>query len=254
MSIDIVRIDVGFGGRPALRAISGNLQPGRITAVVGPNAAGKTTLLRCVAGVLGPDQGEIRLDDESIQSLSAAGRSRRIAYLGQRSTVAGGFTAGEVVAFGGLGRRRDPARVPDVLAEVGLETEVDRSFQTLSAGQQQRVALARAIYQAETATPGWLVLDEPFAAQDPKEVARILSRLAAWRAAGHGALIAIHDLRVARAIADQAFLLKDGRLVGAGDAAEVLTAARLGELFEVDFDDTPAGPIARWTATDGASE
>ena len=244
MSIDVDGLDVTFGSLAALQSVSCRIPAGRITAVVGPNAAGKTTLLRCIAGVLEPQRGDVRLDDVPVRSMQPAARARRIAYLGQRSSVVGGHTVAEVVGFGGLGRRRDEARILASLCDVGLEREASRRYQDLSAGQQQRVSIARTTYQVGGGDGGWLVLDEPFAAQDPREVVRILERLSAWRAAGHSAVVAIHDLRIARAISDEVVMVRGGRVFSTGPTESELVASRMSELFEVSFVDTPSGPIA----------
>lgn len=245
MNLEAIDVDVAFGSHLALQGVSCAMPPGRITAVIGPNAAGKTTLLRCLAGVLQPTAGEVRLGGTGLQGLAAFDRAQRIAYLGQRSVVVGGHAVGDVVGFGGLGRRPDETRIAEALARVGLESEVSRPFHELSAGQQVRASLARAVHQVECSADGWLVLDEPFAAQDPKEVVRLLDLLATWRAGGGAVVIAIHDLRVARAIADEVVFLRDGRLCGTGTASEILVADRLEALFDVAFDETDAGPVAR---------
>ena len=244
MNIDVSDLDVSFGSLAALQGIACRIPAGRITAVIGPNAAGKTTLLRCIAGVLEPQRGEVRLDGVPVRSMEPAARARRIAYLGQRSSVVGGHTVAEVVGFGGLGRTRSEEGILESLRDVGLERDASRRYQELSAGQQQRVSLARTVYQVGHGEKGWLVLDEPFAAQDPREVVRILERLSAWRAAGHSAVVAIHDLRIARAISDEVILVRGGRLFSAGQTGAELVASRMSELFEVPFVDTPFGPIA----------
>ena len=251
MSLEAIDLDVAFGEIAALRGVSLRLPAARITAVVGPNAAGKTTLLRCLAGVLAPDGGEVRLDGTPLGGLAVGRRAPRIAYLGQRSSVVGGHSAAAVVSFGGLTRPRDAAGIDSALRDVGLHAEAGRPFEDLSAGQRQRVSLARAIHQVAAPSEGWLILDEPFAAQDPREVVRILERLAGWRAAGGSAVIAIHDLRIARAIADEVVLLRDGAMMACGATETELVASRMATLFEVPFEDTAWGPVARFDGPDG---
>ena len=251
MNIDVSELDVSFGSLAALQGVACRMPAGRITAVIGPNAAGKTTLLRCIAGVLEPQRGDVRLDGVPVHSMQPAARARRIAYLGQRSSVVGGHTVVEVVGFGGLAGRRNEERILESLRDVGLEREASRRYQDLSAGQQQRVSLARTMYQVGGGRGGWLVLDEPFAAQDPREVVRILERLASWRAAGHSAVVAIHDLRIARAISDEVVMVRGGRVFSTGQTSSELVASRMSELFEVPFVDTPSGPIAEFEPSAG---
>ena len=154
-----------------------------------------------------------------------------MAYVPQRPEVGLPFRVEEVVALGLHARRGDPSRVRRALEQVGLQGLAQRAFHTLSAGQQQRAAVARAL--AQHAPGGVLLLDEAFSAIDPPECASLVRVLRALAAEGATILAATHDLAVAAALADDAWLVRDGRTVDFGPAARVLAPEPLGQFLGV---------------------
>ena len=234
MSVRIEHLCHSYGTVVALRDVSAQAEAGRITAIVGPNAAGKSTLIRCVIGVLRPGEGGVLIDGEAVSSMSAPQMARRAAYVPQRSVVAAAFTVREVVELGRYALPRDQGRIEEALERLELTDLADRPYPALSVGQQQRVTLARAL--AQLPERGLLVLDEPTAAMDLRHAERCMKLIREIADAGGTVLVAMHDLSMAALWADEAWLLDDGRLEASGPADEVLAPDRLEAVFGVGFE------------------
>ena len=159
-----------FGTAPALAGVDFGVGPGESVAVTGPSGSGKSTLLHCLAGIMRPDSGEVRLFDERIDTLSERRRSHlrrtRFAFLFQFGQLLPELPAEENVALplmlGGVPRKNalDPARAE--LRRLGLEGKEGRRPGELSGGEAQRVALARAL----VVRPAVVFADEPTGALD----------------------------------------------------------------------------------------
>jgi iron complex transport system ATP-binding protein len=223
-----------YGGVQALADVSVAAAAGKITAVIGPNAAGKSTLLRCAIGGLRPTQGRVLIDGEPAHRLPTARLARRVAYVPQRSVVSAAFTVREVVELGRYALPPDRARIDDALDRLDLVQVAGRPYPALSVGQQQRAALARAV--AQLAGDGHLVLDEPTSAMDLRHVrdtVRLLRRLADG---GATVVVAVHDLTLAAAAADECWLLDRGRLAASGPTRSVMDLDRMASVFGVGFE------------------
>lgn len=232
--LTVDRLSVRFGTIDALRDVSVAIEPQRMTVVIGPNAAGKSTLLRCLAGALRPMSGSVRLDGQPAHRIPARALARRMAYVSQRPTVAAAFTVREVVELGRYALPRDTDAVNTVMREMELVELADRVVPTLSVGQQQRVAVARALAQLQRG--GVLALDEPTAAMDMKHALRCIAQLRARAADGATVIMSVHDLTHAAALADDVLLLGDGRLVAHGPVDQVMTPQTLNGVFDVPFE------------------
>lgn len=212
------RLVVGHGGRPLLPACDFEVQPGRLTMVLGRNGSGKTTFFRTVLGLLPPVSGRVR-----------RGPGVRLSYVGQGLALDRilPLRARDVVAWGRLtgwsflGRRNGGARAAcdRALAEAGAASLADRPFRDLSEGQKQRVLLARML----AAEPQVGFLDEPTAAMDAvaeEEAIAHLSRLARER--GLAIVVISHVLGLASRFADEViFLDRDDGVVVNGPPAVV---------------------------------
>lgn len=245
MPIALEQLSHSYDTVDALRDVSAHATPGAITAIVGPNAAGKSTLVRCIIGALRPTRGAVMLDRTPTHDLSPSTIATRIAYVSQRPTVSADFTVREVIELGRYVLPADPNRVDRALDAMELRELAHRPFATLSAGQQQRVTMARALAQLDEHN-GHLILDEPTSAMDLLHVQRTMALLR--RCADHGAtvLVILHDLTTAAAVADDAWLLDDGQLIAGGPVDDVLTPTRLKAIFKVGFhwiDDPHAGRL-----------
>ena len=233
MTIHVEQLSHRYGNIEALRDVTVKARPGAITAIVGPNAAGKSTLMRCMIGALHPSAGGVIINGSPAHRQSAANLARQVAYVPQRPLVAAAFTVREVVEMGRYALPSRPKRIEHAMNELELTELADRPFATLSNGQQQRVTVARALAQLND--DGHLILDEPTSAMDLLHVQRTMSLLCDRAERGVTVLLVLHDLTTAAAIADEAWLLDDGRLMASGPVNSVLTPERLTDIFHVRF-------------------
>ncbi|MGP3978740.1 ABC transporter ATP-binding protein [Streptomyces sp. 8N114] len=206
------------------------------TVVVGPNACGKSTLLRALSRMLKPAEGQVLLDGSDIAGIPAKALARTLGLLPQSSTAPDGITVADLVARGryphqGLLRQwsRDDERVvAESMAATGVEKLGDRFVDELSGGQRQRVWIAMALAQQ---TP-LLLLDEPTTYLDIAHQIEILDLCARLHEEEGRTLVAVlHDLNHAARYATHLIAMRDGRIVAQGDPREVVTAELVEEVF-----------------------
>ncbi|MHC4414491.1 MAG: ABC transporter ATP-binding protein [Planctomycetota bacterium] len=251
MTLAVVRLTHCYGPLRALDGVDVEATPGRITAVIGPNASGKSTLLRCIIGGLRPTEGQVLIEGAPAHRLKTKRRAQRIAYVPQRAVVSAAFTVREVVELGRYALPPDRGQVELALRRLDLADVAGRPYPALSVGQQQRTTLARAV--AQLARDGHLILDEPTSAMDLRHVRDSLMLLGELAEAGATVLIAMHDLPLASIVADDCWLLESGRLVAAGTTSEVLKLERLRAVFGVRFEwiERPGRPPILHAAGEG---
>lgn len=231
MGLNADNLSVTLGERLVLEGLSAALAPGRVTAVLGANGAGKSTLLRALAALVPVQGGRAMLDGADVAAMSGGERARAIGYLPQDGTVHWNMRVDDLVALGRLPHGdRDPAAIADALARTGTGGLADRPVRTLSGGERARVLLARVL----AGGPKWLLADEPLASLDPLHQLETLAMLRATAAEGMGIVVVLHDLTQAARVADDVVLLKDGRILAAGDAAATLTPANLADTYGVE--------------------
>lgn len=220
MSILIENISKNFGSLRALRNINLEIPTGTLTALVGPSGSGKSTLLRLRAGFEVPDTGRVWLHGRNVTNLPPATRELGVVF--QSYALFPHLTVWENVAFGlkqrGLSLHEQSKQITKTLNLVGLSAFSERFPSQLSGGQRQRVALARAL----ALEPQVLLLDEPFAALDPK----VRRDLRTWLRDLHKnvvvtTLLVTHDQQEAREVADQLVVFRSGRIEQAGPPREV---------------------------------
>jgi len=222
---------------------------GEITVIVGPNACGKSTLLRALSRLLRPKQGAVLLDGEVIHRLPTKEVARQLGLLPQSPIAPEGILVGDLVARGRTPHqslfqqwsRYDEAAVRHALAATSTYDLVDRAVDELSGGQRQRVWIAMALAQ-ET---DLLLLDEPTTFLDIAHQVDVLDLVASLnRDAGRPIVLVLHDLNLACRYAHHLVAMHDGMIVASGPPAEVITAARVHEAFGLDcvvIDDPVSG-------------
>ncbi len=229
-------------GRRIVHDIDLSFTPGVVTAVVGPNGSGKTTVMHLGAGLRQPSEGRVFFDGKPLAKLSPKQRARRMAIVEQHPSTDLDLTLRQVVSLGRIPHigfwpgARDPHReAVDQAMEVAEVADLaDRRWVTLSGGERQRAHLARAIAQE----PEVLLLDEPTNHLDLSHQLDFLERVSGL---GVTVVAVLHDLDLAAAFCDEVVVMNHGRVHASGAMTEVLTGGLVGDVFDVtarvSFDD-----------------
>jgi iron complex transport system ATP-binding protein len=237
-----LRVDVP--GRVLVDRFTCALAAGEFIALLGGNGAGKSLLLRTLAGLRPPAQGTVRLAGSPLSGLTRRDIAARLGFLPQDPDAAPQGMLAETVLLGRFAHlgllqapdADDERRVTVALANVGLSALATRELATLSGGEQRRAAIARLLVQA----PSIYLLDEPTNHLDPAQQLAILEHLSALTRAGATVIASLHDPNLALRFADRVCLL-----AGDGSTAlipvEELDAARLGALYGVGFVEARVG-------------
>ena len=239
-----VALTKAYGDREVLKGVSLEVPKGKIVGLLGPNGAGKTTTFRCIIGFEKPDSGKVILDGEDITNLPPHKRAKKgLAFLPQEPSVFPDLTVFEnILMFAEiLYRDREKAEVVtiELLKDFNLFYLKDSRAGSLSGGERRRLEIARLFLK----TPRYLLLDEPFAGVDPKqvgEIKRLIKTLKARYQAVHpiGILITDHNVWETMKFVEWVYILDEGRVLFAGlpeDAAKHPEVRRryLGEDFKL---------------------
>jgi iron complex transport system ATP-binding protein len=232
--IEVRLASVQAGNAVLIEDVDLDVCAGEVVAIVGPNGAGKSTLLAAIAGDRRLARGVVALHGRDVRSVSIGKLATMRAVMPQRSQLSVAFTAREVVQLAGL--TIDRALALQCLADVELESFGDRSYLTLSGGEQQRVQLARVMAQLAMSRRGALLLDEPTSALDARHQQLVLSLARRAARAGHAVVAVLHDLTLAARWCDRAVLLAGGRVIGVGQPDAIFTAAHLETAYSTRFE------------------
>jgi iron complex transport system ATP-binding protein len=232
-----------------LSATSFQAHERELVAILGPNASGKSTLLRLISGTIAPLSGRVELDGQETSRLDARTRAQRIAVVHQESPMIYPALAGDFVLQGRypygralrLASRDDISIARNALAQVGAEHLAGRAIGELSGGEKQRVILARALAQQ----PRLVLLDEPTLHLDIGAQVELLERLRRLAEGNRYAVVVVtHELALAAEFADQVVLLQHGRCLRVGSPAAVYQRELLEQVFEAPLE-VELGPAGR---------
>ena len=235
MRITTEQLKAVLGSNEILKGIDFQAQDNEFVGIIGPNGSGKSTLLRCLYRVLEPTQGAVYLDGKALSSYRYQESAKRISVVAQHNYYNFDFTVREVVLMGRAPHKKaldrdnadDYRIVRESLRKVGMQDFEDRSFSTLSGGEQQRIILARALAQQ---TP-CLILDEPTNHLDIKYQFQLMNIV---KGLGCTVISAVHDLNIAALYCDRLYAIKSGRVIASGSPQEILTRELIRQLYEVD--------------------
>jgi len=223
-AIELLGVGKRYGAHAALADVSLTVEAGQFTALVGGSGSGKTTLLKTINRLATPDAGAVRVLGEDVAGLEPPALRRKIGYVFQEIGLFPHLSVGENIAITpkllGWDKTRIAARVAALLELVALPQEVAaRAPAALSGGQRQRVGVARAL----AAEPSLMLMDEPFGALDPVTRDALGSDYRALHdRLGLTTVMVTHDMAEAVLLADRIVVLRDGRIVADGAAADLL--------------------------------
>jgi len=235
MKINAEDIRLSYGAAEILKGVSIRAEGHEFVGLIGPNGSGKSTLLKCIYRVLKPDAGAVWLDGNELSALSVKESAKKQAVVAQHNYYNFEFTVREVVLMGRAPHKKALERdntedyriVEAALETVGLSGFADRSFSTLSGGEQQRVILARALAQQ---TP-CLILDEP---TNHLDITHQLQMMRIVKNLDVTVLSAVHDLNIAAMFCDRIYAIQDGQIVGEGTPEELFTPGFIREIYGVE--------------------
>jgi len=235
MRLETEQIEMFYGAQQILKEVSIHVEHGEFVGIIGPNGSGKSTLLKCIYRVLKPDKGCVMLDGEILDSMSYRTSAKKMAVVAQHNHYNFDFLVRDIVLMGRSPHKRalerdhaDDYKIADeALEKVGMTDFAERTFSTLSGGEQQRVILARALAQQ---TP-CLILDEP---TNHLDITHQLQLLHIVKKLGVTVLSAIHDLNIAAAFCDRLYVLKESKIAVSGTPHEVLTRDIIYDIYHVE--------------------
>lgn len=235
MEILAQAVKMAFGPKTILHGIDFQLHNKEFVGIIGPNGSGKSTFLKCVYRVQKPSGGKIFFNGKNLDELSYRESALQLAVVAQHNSYSFDFSVLDVVMMGRSPHKKllerdnlkDFQIARKALATVGLTDFEERSFSTLSGGEQQRVILARALTQ-ETEC---LVLDEPTNHLDIKYQLEVMDIV---KGLDLTVVAAIHDLNIAAMYCDRLVAIKDGQIVGVGTPQELLTEKFIYDMYEVE--------------------
>ena len=236
MDLRFENLALALRGRCVLAGVSGAIQGGAVTVILGANGAGKSSLLACLAGLRVADHGAVMLDDKPLAVLPPVERARLIGLLPQQADVHWNINVRTLVALGRLPHRgrwglgpQDEAAIDRAMAATDCLALASRKAQRLSGGEQARVLLARVL----AGEPRWILADEPFASLDPAHQIDAAECLREAARQGAGVAVVLHDLTQAARLADRVIVMKAGEVIAAGTVAEVMTPLVLEAAYGV---------------------
>ncbi len=236
MRLEIKNLRFGYGSKPVLENIEMHASPGEITAVIGPNAAGKTTLLKCIAGILRAE-GSTVLDGKEMNNFKKEEITKYVSYLPQETSAHAVLMVFEAVLLGRLHslswRVSDDALtlVSEVLEDLGIDDLASRYLNELSGGQKQMVSIAQSLVRE----PKVLLLDEPTSSLDLQHQLEVLDLIRAVTVEREiTTLIALHDLNLAARYADKFIVMHNGTVYASGKPASVLTQETVRYIYGVN--------------------
>ena len=251
--IRFTNITFQVGKQQILKGVTGSIKSRNITAVLGPNGTGKSTLLKIVAGLFKDHGGTLLLNNQPISSYSTAQLAAKRAVLSQSDQVSFPFSVQQIVELGQshyarqVGKKKCQSIATELLNEMGIARFAHRSITTLSGGERQKVHLARVLAQLwrpNQEEPTYLLLDEPTTYLDIHQQIQLLDKLTILKQQNIGIFIILHDINLAAQYANYVLLLKDGRTKAFGLKEDIIDEHLLRETFNVPLKVDNSGHVA----------
>ncbi len=240
MSIQVENLCFDYGTSRVLKNVTFSADYGEFLSVLGPNGVGKSTLFRCLLGLLKPGEGSIRIDEKPIFALNAGQLARRIAYIPQSSYPAFHYSVFDMVLMGTTSQRgsfsapgqKQKLQAESALQKLGIAGLRERAYGKLSGGERQLVLIARAVAQQARI----LIMDEPTASLDFGNRVLVMQTVARLKAEGYCVIQSTHDPEQAYQYSDKILALQGGRVIAWGNPQETVTDSLISRLYGVDVE------------------
>lgn len=237
MTLLISNLTAGYGQKMVLHNINiSNVNSGEFIGLIGPNASGKSTLFKSIAGIIKPAQGMIQLDGVDMALSNRTQRAQKIAYMPQSFGCNAALTVFESVLLalkqttGWRVQKEDIEKVSDTIELLNLSHLSDRNLSMLSGGQSQMVAMAQILVR----DPMLILLDEPTSALDLHHQLSILDIVrTVTRKRNITVLLSLHDLNLAAQFCDRIILINEGKVLADGEPVDVLALNEIDETYQV---------------------
>lgn len=234
VKVEITDLEFSYDSVPVLEDVRLRLGKGETLAIIGPNASGKTTLLKCINRILKPRKGSILIDGVALDNLGKRDIAKKMGHVPQAGEGSFPTTVFDTVLMGrkphgGWKPREDDLKAASqVVHKLDLEDIAMRDIGEISGGQRQKVLIARALAQG----PEVLLLDEPTSSLDLRHQLEVLDIVEEVTEDGVSTAMAIHDLNLALRYSDKILMLKEGKIFAAG-GKEVLTPENIEAVYGV---------------------
>lgn len=240
MSLEVDSLRFGYDERMVLKNISFTANYGELLSVLGPNGVGKSTLFRCMLGLLRPQSGECRIDGQSTRGMSAKELACLIAYIPQSHYPTFNFSVFDMVLMGTTAQisaasvpgRRQIALAEEALERLGVAHLRDRGYTNISGGERQLVLIARAIVQQAKI----LIMDEPSANLDYGNRTRVMQTVKNLTREGYAIIQSTHDPDQAFLYSDKVLAVYGGEVLACGTPRETINSALISKLYGVDVE------------------
>lgn len=228
----IENLKKNYGGRKVVNDVSMSVESGAVVGLLGPNGAGKTTTFYLTVGMVTPDAGTVRIDEEAVTNDPMYIRARKgIGYLPQETSVFRKLTVRDnlmaILETLPLKREEMNQRADMLLEELGIAHLSKQKAVVLSGGEKRRLEISRTL----ATNPAFILLDEPFAGVDPLAVIDIKNIVKHLRKRGIGVLISDHNVRETLEVCDRAYILNEGKVIESGPPEKIIASKTARKIY-----------------------
>ncbi len=240
MSLEIKDLHFSYGEHEVLKGLSFSAEYGELLSVLGPNGVGKSTLFRCILGLLKPQSGQCLIDGKSTSGLSAKELASHIAYIPQSHYPTFNFSVMDMVLMGTTAQinamsvpgKRQVKLAKEALKRLGIAHLAKRGYTNISGGERQLVLIARAIAQQAKI----LIMDEPSANLDYGNRTRVMQTVKNLAREGYTIIQSTHDPDQAFLYSDKVLAIHDGQILACGNPGDTINSALISKLYGVDVE------------------
>lgn len=240
MSMIVENLSFSYGTHDVLKSVSFRAEYGEFLSVLGPNGVGKSTLFRCMLGILPPTQGRTMIGERDISEMPAAELSRNIAYIPQSHSPVFNFSVLDIVLMGTtaqLGKFSSPgkeqrAQAAEMLERLNIADIQNRGYRSISGGERQLVLIARAMAQKAKI----LIMDEPSSSLDFGNRIRVMDTIKGLTRQGYCVIQSTHDPEQAYQYSDKILALYGGKVLAWGKPEETVCDTVMSKLYGVDVE------------------